>query len=165
MNDEIIIRSYKEDDFDGLLEVFNTFVKDSFAAYCKVGYDVEVFRKHVENAKIISVLTEFERIIGFGYLSEFKPFANFSQTGVLTYFILTEYTGKGLGTRIINELISFGKKEGITNYLAQISSKNKQSINFHKKHGFVEVGKFNEVGIKFNQKFDIIWMQKIFGDK
>ena len=107
--------------------------------------------------------TELERIIGFGYLSEFKPFSNFNQTGVLTYFILTEYTGKGLGTRIINELISFGKKEGITNYLAQISSKNKQSINFHKKHGFVEVGNFKEVGIKFNQKFDIIWMQKIFG--
>ena len=163
MNDDIQIRTYKQDDFEGLLEVFNTFVKDSFAAYCKVGYDVGVFRNHVENAKIIFVLTELERIIGFGYLSALKPYSNFNQTGVLTYFILAEYTGKGLGTRIINELISFGKKEGITNYLAQISSKNKQSINFHKKHGFVEVGNFKEVGIKFNQKFDIIWMQKIFG--
>jgi len=163
MNDEIIIRPYKQDDFEGLLEVFNTFVKDSFAAYCKEGYDVAVFRNHVENAKIIFVLTDLERIIGFGYLSEYKPFTNFNQTAVLTYFILTEYTGKGLGTRIIKELISLGKKEGITNYLAQISSKNKQSINFHKKHGFVVVGNFKEVGIKFNQKFDIIWMQKIFG--
>jgi len=70
-----------------------------------------------------------------------------------------------LGRKIINELISTGKKHGITNYLAQISSKNKQSLNFHKKHGFVEVGKFKDVGTKFDQNFDIVWMQKILGEK
>ena len=165
MKEIIRIRPYQENDFDEVFKVFNTFAKDSFAAYCNEGFDVEVFHNHIEKAKINLVLTDNNRVIGFGYISEYKPYKNFNRTGVLTYFILTEYTAKGLGTRIINELISIGKKQGITNYLAQISSKNKQSLNFHKKHGFVEVGKFKDVGTKFDQNFDIVWMQKIFGEK
>jgi phosphinothricin acetyltransferase len=165
MNDNIIIRSYQKDDFEGILEVFNSFVGDSFSAYCDTGFDVSEFRGRIEQLKIILVLTKKERIIGYGYFSNYKPYPNFSHTGILTYFILSEYTGKGLGTRLFNKLISIGKENGITNFLAHISSKNIQSLNFHKKHGFVEVGNFKEVGIKFNQKIDIVWMQKIFGNK
>ncbi|MGD8307062.1 MAG: GNAT family N-acetyltransferase [Ignavibacteria bacterium] len=165
MKDVILIRPYQQKDFEPLLSVFTTFAKDSFAAYCDEDFDVSHIREAVEDAKIILVLTESENLIGFGFLSKYKPYPNFNRTGVLTYFILPEYTGKGLGTRILNELISFGRKNGITNYLANISSKNEQSLNFHKKHGFVEVGQFKDVGIKFNQTFDIVWVQIIFGDK
>ncbi|MFC2103333.1 GNAT family N-acetyltransferase [Bacteroidota bacterium] len=165
MTDNIILRPYQKNDFDGILEVFNSFVSDSFSAYCDACFKVTEFRGRIEQLKIILVLTEKERIIGYGYLSNYKPYPNFSHTGILTYFILSEYTGKGFGTRLFNKLISIGKENGITNYLAHISSKNIQSLNFHKKQGFVEVGNFKEVGIKFNQKFDIVWMQKIFGDK
>ena len=71
-----------------------------------------------------------------------------------------DYTGLGLGTKLLNELISAGKKIGITNYLAHISSQNTQSLNFHKKHGFEEVGRFKKVAIKFNNFIDVVWVQK-----
>jgi phosphinothricin acetyltransferase len=44
--------------------------------------------------------------------------------------------------------------------LANISSKNMESLTFHKKHGFFECGRMYEVGEKFNELFDVIWMQK-----
>jgi phosphinothricin acetyltransferase len=89
------------------------------------------------------------------------PFETFSHTGILTYFILPEYTNKGYGTRMLMQLIKDAEINGIHNILVCIVSKNTQSINFHRKHDFIECGKFKNVGYKFNQFFDLIWMQKL----
>jgi len=52
-------------------------------------------------------------------------------------------------------------KKGITNILANISSLNSRSIDFHKKNGFVECGRFKNVGRKKEQLFDTVSMQKM----
>ena len=53
-----------------------------------------------------------------------------------------------------------GMKKGITNILANISSLNPRSIDFHKKNGFIECGRFKNVGRKKGHLFDTVWMQK-----
>jgi len=60
---------------------------------------------------------------------------------------------------MLRQLIKDAKSNGIHNILACIVSKNTQSIKFHEKHGFVECGRFKNVGYKFNQYFDLVWMQ------
>lgn len=35
---------------------------------------------------------------------------------------------------------------------------------FHEKMGYQLVGKFHKVGYKFDQWFDMIWMEKMLGD-
>lgn len=46
------------------------------------------------------------------------------------------------------------------NLLASISSRNEQSLAFHRKRGFVECGRLRDVGVKFGKSFDVVWMQK-----
>jgi len=53
-----------------------------------------------------------------------------------------------------------GRSIGMINFIAHLSSKNEQSIQFHKKHGFTECGRLKDIGIKFGQLFDIVWVQK-----
>ena len=48
--------------------------------------------------------------------------------------------------------------------LARISAENEGSISFHKKHGFVECGRFRAVGQKGPKVYDMVWMQKIEGE-
>jgi phosphinothricin acetyltransferase len=50
--------------------------------------------------------------------------------------------------------------KGITVLLASISSKNPASLAFHEKHGFVECGRLHNTGFKFNERFDVVWMEK-----
>ena len=52
------------------------------------------------------------------------------------------------------------KNKGIRNILASITSKNANSIKFHEKNGFVKCGEFSEIGRKFGNTFDVIWMIK-----
>lgn len=160
MNGGLIIRSFAEKDIEAMLSIFNFFAENSYAVYCDFPLTLTQFKMITEQIKIGLVIEAESKIIGFGYISPYKPYPNFSRTGVLTYFILPEYTGKGLGTRLFNTLIDEGVKAGITNYLAHISKMNEQSLNFHKKHGFEAVGIFKNVADKFGKSIDVVWVQK-----
>jgi len=164
MQEDIIIRDYNETDLDGLMTVFNYFAINSYAVYSEVALSREHFISMLAQTRIALVVEVNNQIIGFGYISKFKPFPNFNKTGLLTYFILPEFTGKGIGKNLFNILISKGKAIGIINYLAHISSKNEQSLQFHKKMGFEEAGLFKNVAKKFGEPFDMVWVQKQFND-
>jgi phosphinothricin acetyltransferase len=53
------------------------------------------------------------------------------------------------------------RDKGITTILAGISSLNPGSIEFHRKKGFTECGRFRKVGRKKGHDFDTVWMQKM----
>ena len=160
MHNEVIIRTKKEEDAKKILEVVNSFVKYSFAAYSDEYYPPSIVDEWSKKAKIFLVLETGKEVVGFGFVASYKPFKSCNHVGVLTYFILPEYTGKGLGTKLINQLISKGNDLGVTNYLAHISSRNEQSLNFHKKHGFQEVGRFKDMSVKLGESVDMVWVQK-----
>jgi L-amino acid N-acyltransferase YncA len=162
MNNEVIIRPKKDEDLESVLEVINYYVKNNFAAYSDEPYTPSMIDEWNKKAKVFLVLETGNKVIGFGFVASFKPHRSCSHVGVLTYFILQEYTGKGLGTKLINQLFSKGKKLGITNFLAHISSKNEGSLNFHKKHGFKEVGRFKDISRKQGKYLDMVWVQKQF---
>ena len=99
-------------------------------------------------------------VIGFGMLRTHNPRPAFAETADVTYFIKAEHTGKGLGKLLLQFLETEGRKKGIRNILANISSLNPGSIDFHLGNGFIECGYFKEVGKKKGRFFDTIWMQK-----
>lgn len=67
---------------------------------------------------------------------------------------------KGVGKQALEKLEGEAKKIGIKKLLVDISSENIQSINFHKKNGFVECGRFHNMGKKKGKYFDVVWMEK-----
>ncbi|MCP5103865.1 MAG: N-acetyltransferase [bacterium] len=156
----IVTRKSTADDTGAIWEIFNYFVLNSFAAYADKEVPEIFMAKFAHSAKISFVLEVDNRVVGFACINPYKEFDNFKHTGVLTYFILPEYTRRGLGTRLLNELFDDARKQGITNLLANISSKNEQSLQFHKKHGFTECGLFKNMGTKNGEFFDIIWVQR-----
>lgn len=109
----------------------------------------------------ITVINEIGEILGFGMLRAHNPIPTFSQTAEITYFIEPEYTRRGIGSTMLKHLVDEAKQKGISSILASISSLNEGSINFHRKNGFIECGRFKNVGRKKGQVFDTVWMQKM----
>lgn len=157
-----IIRKATDSDREAVTDIFNYFVENSFAAYPdkKFGYEIfDIFKGIAKGGSFYAV--EFEgKITGFGFLKQYHSAAAFSGVSELTYFILPEYTGKGIGTELLNILISDAKNMGIRTVIADISSLNETSLNFHKKNGFVECGRFKDIGRKHGKEFDVVYMQK-----
>lgn len=166
-SEKYLIREASAEDIPGMLEVFNYYIENSFAAYIETSVGPEFFQV-IQNEKEqdkndrfpFYVIEESGKIIGLGALRPYFPFPNFRHTGVVSYFILPGHTRKGLGSRMLEKLEMEAREKRMKSFLVNVSSKNEASLNFHLKHGFIECGRFREVGTKFGKYFDIIWLQK-----
>lgn len=160
---EYAITPLSEEDRISVMDIFNYYVENSFAAYPqnKLPYQAFDMLLQVSNSYPSGVIKNGNgQTVGFGMLRSHNPMPAFSQTAEVTYFIHPDFTGKKLGTRLLTFLEECASEKGITNILANISSLNPGSIRFHQKNGFTECGRFRLVGAKNGQVFDVVWMQK-----
>jgi phosphinothricin acetyltransferase len=97
----------------------------------------------------------------FAMLRPYNMMSVFSRTAEISCFIAPGMTGKGLGSHLVTHLLKEGRERGIATILAGISSRNDGSIRFHERLGFVECGRFREIGEKNGLLFDVVWMQKM----
>jgi phosphinothricin acetyltransferase len=155
-------RKFQPGDKDKILTILEYYTENSFAAYPESLANKDHFDVLFDAADHFPfyVVTSKEKIIGFGLLRPYTTLTTFKETGEITYFIDPGHTNKGLGKQLLDLLEDEASKFGIKSILANISSLNDASINFHLKYGFQECGRFNKIGKKFNQKFDVVWMQK-----
>ncbi len=160
MQYEFKIRDLKESDISAVLSVFNYHVINGFAAYSEKELSIDFIHRLKKDSLSFIILEIEQDIIGFAFLRNYLPYDNFKHTGQLSYFIKPEYTNKGFGTMLFNKLVDATKDNRIDILIVHLSSLNLQSLNFHKKHGFIECGRFKNIAKKFGQEFDIIWMQK-----
>ncbi len=157
------IRSIGADDRREIMDIFNYYVENSFAAYPEKKLPYEAFDMFLQISRGYptgAVIDEKGAIIGFGMLRVHNAMPAFSRTAEATYFIHHEHTGKGIGKLLLESLEKGGREMGIQNILANISSLNQRSIAFHLKNGFAQCGRFKKAGRKNGRDFDTVWMQK-----
>ncbi len=160
---KIVLERLSERHRKPVIDIFNYFVKNGFAAYPDTEVEYEFFDRLLEMARgypAVVAKDVDDRIVGFGLLRPFHFAATFKRTAEVSYFLLPENMRQGLGTMILERLIGEAKTMGIDSILASISSRNVESVNFHVKRGFVECGRFKAIGKKFGHDFDVVWMQK-----
>jgi phosphinothricin acetyltransferase len=162
-DDEYSLLPITPADGNAIVDIFNYYIVNSFSAYPEHKVPYEFFFMFMEACKDYpSVVAKDHEgnIAGFGMLRFHNPIPAFRYAAKITYFVKPDLTGKGLGSKMLDYLESKGKKQGIGTILASISSLNDGSIRFHAKHGFVECGRFRQVGEKKGVVFDTVWMQK-----
>ena len=145
-----------------VIDIFNYYIANSFAAYPEESVSYEFFDRFLDMARgypAVVIKEDAETIVGFVFLHAYRPGRTFCRTAEITYFILPDHTGKGIGTKVLGQLVSAAKEQGIDTLLANISSRNDESLRFHRKSGFVECGRFRQIGKKFGEDFDVVWMQ------
>lgn len=151
------------DDREAVMDIFNYYVENSFAAYPeeRLPYDFfGMFLKMAEGYPAVTVKDREGKVVGFGMLRAYHPMPAFAKTAETTCFIHPEYTGRGIGKRVLEYLEREGGRKGVRTLLASISSLNEGSIRFHRKNGFVKSGRFKGIGTKKGRPFDMVWMQK-----
>jgi len=155
-----------EGDREAVIDLFNYYIENSFAAYPdkRVPYGLfDQFLQLTEGYPAFTVRDEeqADRIVGFAFLRPYHPLAAFQRAAEITYFIEPGYTGQGIGSRILERINGEARRKGIDTILANVSSLNESSLRFHERHGFAECGRFRRVAKKKGQDLDVVWMQMI----
>jgi L-amino acid N-acyltransferase YncA len=147
-----------------IIDIFNYYVENSFSAYPeeRVPYEfLDVILKSSYGYPKAVAKDGENIILGFGLLRPYSPFPAFSGTAEISYFLRPEFTGKGIGKALLDHLVGKGREMGITSILASVSSLNEVSIKFHLKNGFLECGRFKNIGRKKGRVFDVVYLQRM----
>lgn len=147
-----------------IVKIYNYYVENTTAAFAASTVSEKFFTMLTEKVKgypaYAIINSETNEVVGFCCLSAYNLFSTFKETAVITCFISQDYVGKGIGGKCLERLETDAMQMGIKHIIAEISSENQQSLNFHTKNGFKTCGVLKNIGNKFDRKFDVIYMQK-----
>lgn len=147
-----------------IMKIFNHYIENSTAAFPPSALPEQFFVMLLEKSKgfpaYAIIDSENDEVLGFCMLSAYNPFSTFKETATISYFISKDHVGKGIGALCLQKLEAEALQSGIKHIIAEISSINQGSLNFHSKHGFKVCGTLKNIGYKLDQQFDVIYMQK-----
>ena len=103
-------------------------------------------------------------VAGYGYCSPYRPRSAYRYALEDSIYIRHDMTGRGIGRRLLDELIRRCEGLGYRQMIAVIGdSANAASIGVHAACGFLRVGTLRSVGFKFGRWVDSIYMQRPLG--
>jgi phosphinothricin acetyltransferase len=116
------------------------------------------YEEHGENMPILVAECD-GRIVGWASLGSFRSAYTVNGTLEDSIYVHHDFLHQGIGSRLLTELIAAARRNGLRSLLANISADQEPSIRLHVKFGFQEVGRFRQVGCKFNRRLDAVFLQ------
>ena len=161
----IKIRPYSEADVPSILDIINDNILHSTSLYdyeprSLVKQSDLLKDKTAKNFPVIVAEIDGE-IAGFGIYGEFRFRDAYRFTVEHSVYVSKDFKGKGVGGKLLQSLIDLAKKQGLHTMIGVIDAENTESILFHEKYGFKNVGIIKESGFKFNRWLDSVFMQLI----
>lgn len=161
---DITIRKSNETDIKSVLTIYNQGIEDRIAtleteikdfSYMKDWYD-----KHSGRYKVI--VAEHEgQTVGWASLNQYNNRCAYDGVADLSVYISREYRGKGIGKKLLAELVSLAKENGFHKMVLFTFPFNQLGQGLYKKMGFYEVGVFKNQG-RLDSKFvDVMAMEKL----
>ena len=103
-------------------------------------------------------------LVGFAYAGSYRPRPAYRFTVEDSIYLRPDATGRGIGTRLLREVVQVCESLGLRQMIAVIGdSDNVGSVRTHAKCGFSPVGAFRAVGWKHGRWLDTVLMQRSLG--
>ena len=106
-----------------------------------------------------------DTVVGYAYASAYRPRPGYAHTVETSIYVAPTTQRLGVGRRLLEDLIAQCEHLGYRQAVAIVGdSKNAQSIDFHLKMGFAQVGLVRSIGFKFGRWMDQVILQKALGE-
>lgn len=166
---DIIIRNAASRDLPVILEIINQAILTTTAIYDYEARTLEEqtawFEKMIFDGMPVIVAEHDKKVIGYGSYNIFKPKIGYKFSVEHSIYLNEKSRGIGVGGKLLGSLIQRARESGLHTMIGIIDAANRGSIEFHKKYGFIEKGYLREVGYKFDQWLDVVYMQLILDNE
>ena len=164
----VVVRELRLEDLDGLLELVNSTVREG-APINRVtelsrAEEVEFLPKRlgeIKRGETVQFIAEIDgEVVGNAEVR--RHVCRQSHVGTMGIVVKSGYRRIGIGTRLIEKLLSEGKKQGLKIVTLQVNETNLPAITLYRKLGFNETGRIPKA-IYWNGKYvdDIIMVTDV----
>ena len=109
------------------------------------------------------VLVDEDKITGYACSTKFRPKPAYNTSVESTIYLHPSAIGKGFGRRLYHHLMNELEKLSLHRCYGIITLPNEGSRHLHESLGFETIGILTEVGYKFDQYWDTLWLEKKLG--
>ncbi len=159
------IREAQSEDLSALCDIYNHYVQHTHVTFDLAPVTVESrtawFENYNHNPRHrLFVVETAGTVQGYACSSQFRSKPAYDESVETTIYLSPDATGKGLGRPLYTYLLDSLETADVHRCYGIIALPNDASVKLHKALGFVEVGHFHEVGFKFNQYWDTLWLER-----
>lgn len=155
-----MIKKVSISDAEQIANIYNYYIRESVATFDTQEWSVEKMSERIialsYSYPYLVYKTPEDNIAGFCYAHPWKEKDAYSRTLETTVYVAPEYTGQGIGKKLMEELINICRKKEFMTLIACITEGNNSSFILHEKLGFERVSHFKKVGKKFGRYLDVI---------
>jgi phosphinothricin acetyltransferase len=160
------IRLATESDLPAINAIYNHYVPVSTTTYDVEPMSLAERRKWFANREAIHPVTvawydesDSGEIVGWGSLHSWRNKPGYRLTVENSVYVHPDRQREGIGSAILLDQIARARELGLHAIVAGIDAEQVPSLTLHYKHGFREVGRFPQVGRKFDRWLEAIFMQ------
>jgi phosphinothricin acetyltransferase len=160
---EITIRDYRWSDVPAITAIYRHAVENTVATFDTEPpgetFFAEKFGRIRDLRHPLLIADHGGQCVGYAYASTYRPRPAYRFTCENSVYVAPEMQGKGIGTRLMVQLLEECRAFGFKQVIAVIAAERADSVHLHQKLGFVHAGLHPRVGFKFDRWLDIVHMQ------
>lgn len=160
------LRDAEESDLPAILALYRHYVRNSVVTFDEKPPTLAQFRSRFRHLRTLGYPFRVAQspagtLHGYAYVFPFRDKSAFRKTVESSIYLGPAATGRGLGTVLLEDLITRCQEAGLKEMIAVVADQGAEaSLALHKKFGFIETGRMGKVGYKFERWIGIILLQK-----
>lgn len=154
----MIRRVRPAEDAGAICRIYNHYITDTVVTFENDPLERETMQLRIEriNARFPYLVYEQDgRVLGYCYAATWRSRAAYDHTVETTIYLDPDWTGRGIGYELYQELVARLRSSDFHVAVASITLPNTRSVALHEKFGFRKVAHFTEVGNKFGKWLDV----------
>lgn len=162
----VLIRAARIEDLPAITEIHNHYI-----IHTHITFDVQPnqpedrvtwFHEHSDGGRYqMFVACDSEgSVLGYACTGRHRAKAAYDTTVESSIACGPESIGRGIGALLYQKLFDALRDQDINRIVAGIAQPNAASNALHERFGFQRIGLFTEVGRKFGEYWDVLWLER-----
>jgi L-amino acid N-acyltransferase len=164
----VIVRAAGAGDAGAVASLLNALLATTTVEWTDTPHTDKSVARWTADHETVLVADDDGEIVGvaaFGWFRDAVRRPGYRFTVEHTIHVRQDRWGSGVGRELMGALVDEARQSGKHAMVAAIDGSNEGSIAFHKRLGFVEVGRMPEVGAKFGRWLELVLLQLRLDDR
>lgn len=161
---DLSLRELVAGDVSAITDIYAHYVRHSVATFDLEAPEAaamsEKFAHISELGHPLIVADVGGKVAGYAYASIYRARPAYRFACEDSVYLAPDAVGQGIGSALLDEVIVRARAFGFRQMIAVIAEGTDASIRLHEKHGFKVLGRFPDLGFKFDRWIGVIHMQR-----